>query len=89
MIQFVVERRRQVEVNTDPMRRCYYGVHASSEFQWTSWEALESWPDSQEVAEKRIEFWRNLNDYAVSQRGEGARSEFRIVEKSDEAVFQR
>lgn len=81
MTRFVIENRRLVEVCTDPLRRCYNGVFFSSEFQWTAWTALESWPESMEVAERRLEFWRGLNDYAVKERGQGARAEFRIVER--------
>jgi hypothetical protein len=31
-----------------------------------------------------LAYWRDLNDYAVSQRGKSARKEFRIVEVTDE-----
>ena len=71
---FTIEHRRLVEVNTDPQRRCYYGVHAKSEFHWTTWEVLES-----NVKPERIEFWQDLNDYAVRERGKGAKKEFRLV----------
>ena len=71
---FTIEHRRLIEVNTDPQRRCYYGVHAKSEFHWTAWEVLES-----NVKPERIEFWQDLNDYAVRERGKGAKKEFRLV----------
>lgn len=32
--------RKQVEVNTDPQRRCYNGCHARSEMVWTDWQDL-------------------------------------------------
>ena len=32
--------RKQVEVNTDPQRRCYDGCHAKSELRWTDWEIV-------------------------------------------------
>jgi hypothetical protein len=79
-VRYVIEKRDQREVNTDPQRRCYWGVHARSEMQWSPWETLESWPETAEKAEERLAFWSELNEYAVRHRGEGARSEYRIVE---------
>ena len=32
--------RKQIEVNTDPQRRCYDGCHAKSEMVLTDWEEL-------------------------------------------------
>ncbi len=64
MNRCTIMQRRLVEVNTDPMRRCYDGVHAKSENVWTAWEILE-----RGVPEDRLEFWRGLNDYAVKARG--------------------
>jgi len=67
------------EVNTDPQRRCYNGCHAKSENIWSEWEVLETVPE--EKHERRLEFWQELNDYAVSQRGVvGTKSEFKAVE---------
>jgi len=60
--------------NNDPQRRCYNGCHYSTEFRWSEWEVLEY--DVKDVA-TRLEFWRDLNDYAVSFRGKGARREYR------------
>ena len=60
--------RRLNEINTDPQRRCYYGCHAKSEMVWSQWEVLESGLSEEKIA-RRLEFWRELNDYAVSQRG--------------------
>lgn len=72
--------RHHVLVNTDPLRRCYNGAHFSSELQWTAWTVLESMrylkPGADPV--ERLKFWRELNDYAVSQRGESARCEFKV-----------
>lgn len=82
MTRFVVEKRSLREVCTDPLRRCYHGVFAKSELRWTEWETLESWPDSEEVATRRLEFWRGLNDYAVRERGQGARAEFRVTRRA-------
>lgn len=74
-----IERRRQVLVNTDPQRRCYNGCHARSELQWTPWDWLEL-DVPEEKVEARLAFWRELNDYAISQRGESARCEFRATD---------
>ena len=38
---FTIERRRSIEVNTDPQRRCYNGCHASSEIRWTEWDWID------------------------------------------------
>lgn len=76
---YAIRRRRLIEVNTDPQRRCYYGCHAKSELQWTAWEQIDSGLTA-EKAEDRLKFWRELNDYAVSQRGEvNTRCEFESV----------
>jgi hypothetical protein len=75
----IIEKRNRVLVNTDPQRRCYNGCHFSSELQWSRWDWLELEVPTDKV-EERLKFWRELSDYAVSQRGEGARSEYRAVE---------
>jgi hypothetical protein len=68
--------RARILVNTDPQRRCYDGCHFSSELVWSAWDELCD--VAPENAERRLKFWKELNDYAVSQRGEGARREFKI-----------
>lgn len=68
--------RRQFLMNTDHRRRCYNGCHYSCEWKWTDWEVLE-YNIPEEDIQRRIEFWKELNDYAVSQRGENARREFK------------
>lgn len=73
---YTIEHRRQIEVNTDPQRRCYNGCHASSELRWTEWEPLNSGVAAEDV-ERKLTYWRELNDYAVSQRGPSAQCEFR------------
>ncbi len=65
-------------MNTDPQRRCYNGCHAKSEMQWAAWEDLNLHV-SEDTVEDKLKFWRDLNDYAVSQRGEGARRQFEAV----------
>ncbi len=71
-----IYRRVKVLVNTDPQRRCYDGHHFKSEVHWSAWGHLETVPA--ERAEERLQFWRELNDYAVSQRGKGARWELEL-----------
>lgn len=78
MNTFKVITRRRIEVNTDPQRRCYNGCHFSSEFRWTEWETLDSGL-TEEKARDKLTFWRELNDYAIKARGEGARCEFTYV----------
>lgn len=75
MAQHVIMRRQKVFVNTDPQRRCYNGAYYGYEWQWSGWESMERMDDSQ--VEDRLKFWRGLNDFAVSQRGQGAKCEYK------------
>lgn len=75
---FNIESRRRQLINTDPQRRCYNGCHFSSELVWTPWEVLNLGV-SAETVEDKLKFWRELNDYAVSQRGDGAKAEFQSI----------
>ena len=77
MKTFTIKSQVQILVNTDPQRRCYNGCHFSSELQWTSFELLESGVSENSI-DKRLKFWKDLNDYAVSERGESARRRFKI-----------
>lgn len=79
---FTIEVRRKVTVNTDPQGRCYNGCHFSSELRWSDWDFIEVGVCSDRV-DRRLEFYRELNDYAVSERGEGARCEYRKVLESE------
>lgn len=74
--RFTIWKRKQVLVNTDPQRRCYNGCHFSSELRWTAWEELNL-DVSADTVEDKLKFWRELNDYAVSQRGQSALAEFK------------
>jgi len=76
-MSLVIQSRQQVLVNTDPLRRCYNGCHAKSELQWSAWENLEH--VTPQEAPRRLEFWKELNAYAVSERGIGARKEYQLV----------
>lgn len=75
---YTIRSRRRIEVNTDPQLRCYNGVHAKSEMRWTAWEPLEIGVSADKI-ERRLTFWQELNDYAISQRGESAKCEFEAV----------
>ena len=78
---FRIESRALFLVNTDPQKRCYNGCHYSSELRWTAWQVLNvELPEAS--VERKLKFWRELNDYAVSQRGQAAKSEFRAVEET-------
>lgn len=63
-------------VNTDPQKRCYNGCYYSSEYRWSGWELLEFQVPENKI-DDRLTFWRELNDYAVSQRGTSALKEFK------------
>lgn len=74
---FIIEKRELKLINTDPQRRCYNGCHFSSELVWSDWDWLcVNVPEN--MIEEKLKFWRDLSDYAVSQRGESARSEYRV-----------
>jgi hypothetical protein len=60
--------------------RCYDGAFFDAEMRWGAWETLDRLPTA-EKAEAKLKFWRELNDYAVSQRGKSARREFKVVEE--------
>lgn len=49
--RYQIYGRRLYEVNTDPQRRCYWGVHAKSEWVWTEWKALGSVKTEEEAIE--------------------------------------
>jgi len=76
----IIQQRKLTLVNTDPQRRCYNGCHFSSELVWTEWGDLEIVSPTMDE-EERLKFWRELSAYAVSQLGESATSEYRVVEK--------
>lgn len=76
-----IEFTSKIEVNTDPRRRCYNGCHAKTELVDLPWSLLELEIPAERV-EDRIKFWRELNDYAISRRGESARKEFRATPSS-------
>ena len=71
--------RSRVFVFDDPQRRCYNGAYGAHHYEWGPWEVLDS-SVKPEKREETLKYWRELNDYAVSQRGDSARKEFVIEE---------
>jgi hypothetical protein len=78
----LMERGKRLQLN-DP--RCYNGAFFDAEYVWGAWEVLDRLPDA-EAAERKLKFWRELNDYAVSSRGEDSRREFKVVEHEEVAA---
>lgn len=81
MAKLVIWMRTKLVINTDPQRRCYNGCHAKSEICWSSWNVLEYTTEVR--SEQRLKFWRELNDYAISQRGSSAKSEFVVLQENE------
>lgn len=77
---YVLMCRSQVFVWDDPLHRCYNGAFGAHHFEFGRWETLDRLPDA-ETAARKLKFWTELNDYAVSQRGKSAKREFKIVEQ--------
>lgn len=75
-MSYTIQMRNRQLVNTDPQRRCYNGCHYSSKLVWQPWVDLETTTLVKVI--RRIQFWKELNDYAVSQRGKSALTQFRI-----------
>ncbi len=83
---YILQHRVLLEICTDPLRRCYDGVFAKSELRWSAWSDL-GYYDTEEQATAKLPFWRELNDYAVSQRGKtNTLKEFRVIEKENEPI---
>lgn len=76
MKRTVIMRRQHIEVNNDPQRRCYNGCHASTEIVLSEWEVMNY--TTEDKAPEQLKFWRELNDYAVSQRGASAQCDYKI-----------
>ena len=76
-----IEISKQITINTDPQRRVYNGTMYSSEQIFTPFEVLES-EIPEDIAEERLAFWVDLNNYAVSQRGENSKNKYRLVKDS-------
>lgn len=52
--------RKQIEVNTDPQRRCYNGCHARSELVWTEWAEVYN-PATLEDGEDSVRVFQKIN----------------------------
>lgn len=70
----LLARRKRLHLNDN---RCYNGAYKDAEYIYGPWEVLE-YNISPTSSKDRLKFWKELNDYAVSQRGESARSQFKI-----------
>jgi len=78
---YAISMRRRVFVWDDPMHRCYNGAYGAHHYEWGAWESLDS-DVSEDKLESKLKFWRELNDYAVSQRGDSARCEFKAEQET-------
>lgn len=78
MSGFIILIRKKREVNTDPQRRCYYGVHAKSEMQWTGWSPL-GYPKTQEEGEERIRTWVEWDEYISKLNSTKNLTEYKLV----------
>lgn len=84
-MSYKIIQKFKVLVNHDPQKRCYNGAYANASYEWTNWETLESnIPDDK--IDSRLDFWRGLNAYAVSQRGVESKREFKKVKENDETI---
>jgi len=75
--RYTIETRTKTRVATaGSQRRCYNGCFPDSDWEkvWTAWSVHET-----NIPESRLAFWRELNTYAVSQRGSDSASEYRLV----------
>jgi hypothetical protein len=80
--RYTIEHREKTRVATaGSQRRCYNGCFPSSDWEmvWSSWSVLET-----SMPESRLTFWRELNAYAVSERGSDGESEYRLKDKNYE-----
>lgn len=72
MSAFVVEFRKRVTVNTDPLGRCYNGAFASSEEAWAPWEEVAPYP-TRAMAESSAATFQRINP----------KEQYRITEEAD------
>ena len=70
----IMMRQRELQLNDS---RRYNGAHIDADMVWSEWEPLD-YAETFEQAEARVNFWKELNDYAVSQRGASATRQFDI-----------
>lgn len=78
MGKFHLIARRKTFVFDDPQRRCYNGAHGDHHYEYGAWETFDSDVKPEKI-ESTLKFWRELNDYAVSCRGESAKVEYKVI----------
>lgn len=69
---FTIWFRKRIEVNTDPLRRCYDGHHFKSKMIWTDWCDIYDLPsriDAEDSA-KTFKTINPSNEYKVLPKGE-------------------
>lgn len=79
MYKYSLQRRNKILVNHDPLKRCYNGCYFDVTYEWADWETLDD-NVNEEDKDKALNFWIELNAYAISQRGEKAKAEFRMIQ---------
>lgn len=70
--RFTFIGRKQVERNADPQRRCYNGVHYSSEMVWTDWVDFSN-PKTEEAGRDVLKAFQTANpshEYRLLNPGE-------------------
>ena len=72
----ILVREKELKLN-DP--RCYDGCYFDMEYAYGEWRVLEYGIPVSEI-QSRLNFWIDLNNYAVSERGESARKQFKTDE---------
>lgn len=82
-MKFDLHMREKVFVFDDPLRRCYNGAFGDHHYEWGPWETIHS-NIKQEKKDETLQYWKDLNAFAVKARGESALKEFKLVEHSDE-----
>ena len=82
-MRFDLHVREKVFVFDDPLRRCYNKTFKDHHYEWGPWEILHS-NIKQEKKDETLQYWKDLNAFAVKTRGESALKEFKLVEYSDE-----
>lgn len=85
---FNIMMRNKVFVWDDPMRRCYNGAFGDHHYEWGRWTTLELNVAEADI-ERRLEFWRDLNAYAVSARGESARTQYKAERIQHDQVLHQ
>jgi hypothetical protein len=59
-MRYAIWFRKQIEVNTDPQRRCYDGCHFSSRLEWTEWARVCGYR-TEEDANRSVRTFKSIN----------------------------